>query len=453
VKLLKRPDFFTDNRRKIQRKRGKTTDYTALVKRPVKGPSISPQLKVAVFQYLSTNVQQFTSGFISHEILKILLNYNIYAIIKRHANQTNNSIYLYKKGFRYELFTLVMQGNATLESGTERIISTVGPFSFFASSSLLAENKTVKDVHLFLDRLFTINAKSNHIVQLLDEISSIFVPDYNLIVNSELQVLQIHRLVWLAAVRATQRQRGNDPYYRRMHPEHLLSNALDEIASVTDIPIDKTNLTNFQRIFLHEKDFENSTTNGNPFETAHSSRSVFEVIHELGAGDLTPMTEVDSSRQTNSTRETNLLQPLTATIPMVCNPLLLTIPGYDQTSANAYSAGTNQCSSASPSLYGGEFNSSMHINRMFDEGHEHTENGAQDEHLIDDFRCDDLSNDMWERATVSTTTSFYPSRLPQVNSHPDLSVTISVPIEISSTNDVSIRKSRSLLGLNKCTAS
>lgn len=48
-----------DNRRKIQRKRAKTTDYTALVKRPVKGPSISPQLKVAVFQYLSTSKARF----------------------------------------------------------------------------------------------------------------------------------------------------------------------------------------------------------------------------------------------------------------------------------------------------------------------------------------------------------------------------------------------------------
>jgi hypothetical protein len=44
-----------DNRRKIQRKRAKTTDYTALIKRPVKGPSVSPQLKVAVFQFLSTS--------------------------------------------------------------------------------------------------------------------------------------------------------------------------------------------------------------------------------------------------------------------------------------------------------------------------------------------------------------------------------------------------------------
>ena len=198
-----------------------------------------------------SDVQQFTSGFISQEILKILLNYNIYAMLKRQAGQSANSIYLYKKGFRYELFTLVMQGNATLESGVEHIISTVGPFSCFAASALLgkysiasifaarefffvaAENKTVKDVHQFLDRLFTVNAKSNHMINLLDEISSIFIPDYNLIVHSELQVLQIHRLVWLAAVRATQRQRGSDAYYRRMQPEQLLSNALDEIVSET----------------------------------------------------------------------------------------------------------------------------------------------------------------------------------------------------------------------------
>jgi hypothetical protein len=47
--------FLADNRSKVQRKRAKTMDYTALVKRTVKGPSISPQLKVAVFQFLSTS--------------------------------------------------------------------------------------------------------------------------------------------------------------------------------------------------------------------------------------------------------------------------------------------------------------------------------------------------------------------------------------------------------------
>ena len=84
-------------------------------------------------------------------------------MIKHQTSQTNNSIYLYKKGFRYELFTLVMQGNATLESGVEHIMSTVGPFSCFAATALLAEHKTIKDVHQFLDRLFIINAKTNNI--------------------------------------------------------------------------------------------------------------------------------------------------------------------------------------------------------------------------------------------------------------------------------------------------
>ena len=96
-------------------------------------------LKGKSIRRVIADVQQFTPGFISQEILKILLNYNIYAMIKRQAGQSPNSIYLYKKGFRYELFTLVMQGNATLESGMEHIMSTVGPFSCFAGSALLGK--------------------------------------------------------------------------------------------------------------------------------------------------------------------------------------------------------------------------------------------------------------------------------------------------------------------------
>lgn len=73
------------------------------------------------------------------------------------------------------------------------------------------------------------NAQPNDAAKLLDEISSIFIPDYNLIVNGEVHVLQVHRVVWLAAVRATQRQRNNDRRRKRLQPEQLFSNALNEI--------------------------------------------------------------------------------------------------------------------------------------------------------------------------------------------------------------------------------
>ncbi|CAF2069408.1 unnamed protein product [Rotaria magnacalcarata] len=52
--MIEDADFFIDNHRKIQRKRTKTMNFTALAKRPIKGPSISLRLKIAVFQFLST---------------------------------------------------------------------------------------------------------------------------------------------------------------------------------------------------------------------------------------------------------------------------------------------------------------------------------------------------------------------------------------------------------------
>ncbi|CAF4532492.1 unnamed protein product [Rotaria socialis] len=102
--MIKDTNLFTDNHPTIQRKRAKTMDFTSLAKRPVKGSSISLQLKIAVFQFLSTS-------------------------------------------FRCELFTLATRGTVTLESDIEHIISTVGPFISFAATTLLTakENTNTYD--------------------------------------------------------------------------------------------------------------------------------------------------------------------------------------------------------------------------------------------------------------------------------------------------------------------
>ncbi|CAF3995616.1 unnamed protein product [Rotaria sp. Silwood2] len=404
--IIEETDMFTDNRRKIPRKRAKTLDFTALTKRPVKGPSISPQLKIAVFQFVSTNVQQFASGFISQEILKILLNYNIYAIIKQQASQSTNSIYLYKKGFRYELFTLIIQGNATLESGVEHIMSTVGPFSVFATSALLAEDKTVKDVHRFLDLISTGNKKLNNITNMLDEISSIFVADYNLIVNSELHILQIHRLVWLAAVRATQRQRSSDQRQKCMQPEQLLSNALDEISSVTNVRIDKNNLTNFQRIFLNEQDIIHHVTqtkNGNTDINNQPSSLVFEHIHSIDADkhdNSNKQQEINSHGNDSSEKHEQ------SSIAMACNPLLVSLLS-DQSNNEKHSSKQN-CNSSNTSLSSNDIsNSMMNINQMFDDTNDNTiddDHGQEQEHLIDQG---DYKRNLWQRQTTSPSTLFH----------------------------------------------
>ncbi|CAF4175729.1 unnamed protein product, partial [Rotaria magnacalcarata] len=253
-----------DNHRKIQRKRTKTMNFTALAKRPIKGPSISLRLKIAVFQFLSTNVPQFSSAFMSQEILKVIPHYNVYAIIEQQTNQSANFIYLYKKRFRCELFTLVLQGTVTLESDIEHIMSTVGSFSFFLQHR-----------------------------------------------HFELHVLQIHRLVWLTAIQAIQRQSSSDQSKK--------------ISSWTNVPINKSNLTNFQSIFLNEKYILHHTKQTAKENTNTYDPSSLSVFEKLDSSDIDNHDNSNKQEQTSShgDHSSEKHQPSIATI--ACNPILLNL--------------------------------------------------------------------------------------------------------------------------------
>jgi len=129
---------------------------------------------------------------------------------------------------------------------------------------------------------------------------------------------------------------------------------------VTNVPIDKNNLTNFQRIFRTEKDITHhvtQTTNENSITNDQPSSSVFNVIHSL-----------DKSEQSNSNNQEENQSSATT---IACNPLLLTLPSYEQSNANVSNIENCNTSSTSNSLNEGGFNSSMHINRIFDDTHDH----------------------------------------------------------------------------------
>ena len=136
--------------------------------------------------------------------------------------------------------------------------------------------------------------------------------------------------------------------------------------------MEKTNLTNFQRIFLDEKN-ASCTTDRNSYENGHQTASVFEVIHSLAPADVATMNDVNKSDHT-LVQLKDFTGSTSAPIPTVCNPLLLAIPSFDQTMRHGFSYDSHKLSDASHSLYEREFNSSMHINRMFDEIHEQVRN-------------------------------------------------------------------------------
>ncbi|CAF3559830.1 unnamed protein product, partial [Rotaria sordida] len=315
------------------------------------------------------------------------------------------------------------------------------------------ENKTVKDVHRFLDHICTANKQLNNITSLLDEISSIFIADYNLIVNSELHVLQIHRLVWLAAVRATQRQRSNDPHQKRMQPEHLLSNALDEISSVTNVRIDKNNLTNFQRIFHNEKDIIHHVTqtkNENTNINNQSSSFIFENIHSL---DRDKHDNLNKQQETNIHENDSLEQQQQSSTAIVCNPLLVNV--HSNASNKKIRSNRQNCnnSNRSSSSNEGIANSFMDMNQMFGDTNENTidDDHGQEEHLIDQGED---KNDLWQQRTTSPTSTLFHTRS-DTNIRMNASSSDQNGITNNNNNNPTDRprRVRSMLNATKCSPS
>lgn len=113
---------------------------------------------------------------------------------------------------------------------------------------------------------------------------------------------------------------------------------------------------------MNEKDLTQNA-NGHVYETGRPSASVFEVIHSLASGDMATMAE--------SNQQNLLDQPTGGTASIACNPLLLSIPNYDQTTGGMSANDVCHVSSGATSLNDSEFHSSMHINRMFDEANEY----------------------------------------------------------------------------------
>jgi hypothetical protein len=137
---------------------------------------------------------------------------------------------------------------------------------------------------------------------------------------------------------------------------------------VTNVPIDKTNLTNFQRIFSNEKDLT-QTANGNGHRDPQPS-SVFEVVHSIASGDTANIGLINQQDIINGNISSQHQQQSLVSTAIVCNPLLLTLPSYDQPIVNGSCNGNFHSSSNSISLNDGGFNSNMHINRMFGDTHD-----------------------------------------------------------------------------------
>ncbi|XP_066595626.1 unextended protein isoform X2 [Prorops nasuta] len=204
AEIMDETDVFTDNRSKRKRQaRPRMQDFTVFAeKKENQRIHISPQLTLAMFQYLSTAVDAFKSDTISETILRRLLKQDIIYHIKvksREKARNDPVALIYQQGKAVDYFVLILEGRVEVTVGKENMMFESGPFTYFGSQALtanigIAESPTNANPQ---------SIGSIQSVNLDSMLRHTFVPDYSVRAVTEVFYVKIKRSLYLAAKRAT----------------------------------------------------------------------------------------------------------------------------------------------------------------------------------------------------------------------------------------------------------
>ncbi|KAK9301214.1 hypothetical protein QLX08_006306 [Tetragonisca angustula] len=209
AEIMDETDVFTDNKTKRRRQaRHKIQDFTIFAeKKENQRIHISPQLTLAMFQYLSTTVDAFKPDTISETILRRLLKQDIIYHIKvksREKARNDPAAVIYQQGKAVDYFVLILEGRVEVTVGKENMMFESGPFTYFGSQALtvnvgIAESPTNTNPQT-VGSIQSINLDSM--------LRYTFVPDYTVRAVSEVFYVKIKRSLYLAAKRATLLERS-----------------------------------------------------------------------------------------------------------------------------------------------------------------------------------------------------------------------------------------------------
>nr|CAD7396059.1 unnamed protein product [Timema cristinae] len=198
----------TDNRSKRRRnEKSLKQDFTVFAERRENQTiHISPQLTLAMFQYLNTNVDAFKPETISETILRRLLKQDVLYHIKvknKEKARHDPATLIYTQGKAVDYFVLIVEGRVEVMVGRECLEFESGPFTYFGTQALtqnigVAESPTATPA----------NIGSLQSVNLDTILRHTFVPDYTVRAITEVFYIRIKRSLYLAAKRATLMERA-----------------------------------------------------------------------------------------------------------------------------------------------------------------------------------------------------------------------------------------------------
>lgn len=157
---------------------------------------VSPQLTLATYQYLSTNLRAFQRNLISEHVLRRLIQQN--TIKTKPAEPNEQPKCLYQKNQEADYFILILEGKCSTTVGESNILFDSGAFHHFGNEVLvkvmeqclktMSLNHPITDMTMFKD--------------------CIFKPDFTLTVSHEIIYLKVTTYSYVKAFEATQLEYG-----------------------------------------------------------------------------------------------------------------------------------------------------------------------------------------------------------------------------------------------------
>ena len=140
LEIIDEDDRYVDNRSKKKTKILRTTmskEYDMWNDPTDKRIEVPPQIIQAVFQYLSSSIDSFNPTLIQPNVLKQLLNLNVFQVVKASSlsNEEENEC-IVKQGVANDSFILIVEGKVEVQIGSEGYVFESGPFTVFGKSVL-----------------------------------------------------------------------------------------------------------------------------------------------------------------------------------------------------------------------------------------------------------------------------------------------------------------------------
>ncbi|KAK7110333.1 hypothetical protein V1264_014225 [Littorina saxatilis] len=185
--IVDETDILTDNRRKKPRQRQKQLEYNMFEQKQEHGPRISQQVAFAAYQFLSTAVEPFKDQYVARNVLKQLVQQNIFITMTLSADDPSKN-FIYKRGQECDFFVLLLEGHVEVEIGKENLKFESGPFNYFGVECL----DCLRDMKI--DAL-----KESRDLRTLTP----YIPDFSVRMITQVQFLRIRRVHYLAARRTS----------------------------------------------------------------------------------------------------------------------------------------------------------------------------------------------------------------------------------------------------------